>query len=408
VQRLLQVNPESIENSSTATLPNRFGHSFSRISVFPKAPTKLQAKLTVNTPGDQYEQEADRVADRVVNTPDSALGVNGTRGPAVQRACMECEEKARRMPEEAERQQMPQGDEELQRMPEGEEERQQMPQDEEEMMQLKASPHHKQSVPITTSRTIQAMRSGGQPLPKSLRNYLEPRFGHEFSQVRLHTDDRAIQASKEIGAKAFTLGKHIAFGERQFQPHSKEGKRLIAHELTHVVQQNSVSGLSQIPTIQRQLAPPGNCSQGMHDKMQRSVKAMCDHPSGRLCKSGESCHRLRQKINRNQLCSQYRRTINNVCYNGGDLGHQIAERDARRAQANCMALYRADPRCRQKKKPKKVSKKKGGSKALRFLGKGARFAAKAATPVIFVYDWYDKGFTEAANNALWPISELWD
>ena len=94
-------------------------------------------------------------------------------------------------------------------------------------------------------------------------------------------------------------------------------------------------------TVQRKLEPPGNCIQGIHDEMQRLVKAWCDHPSGRTCVPGESCNRILQKIRRNQLCAQYRRAINMECYDGGDLGHRIAEQDARRAQANCMALYRA-------------------------------------------------------------------
>jgi hypothetical protein len=94
-------------------------------------------------------------------------------------------------------------------------------------------------------------------------------------------------------------------------------------------------------SVQRKLEPPGNCIQGIHDQMQRLVKAWCDHPSGRTCVPLESCSRIQQKIRRNQLCAQYRRAINDQCYEGGDLGHRIAEQDARRAQANCMALYRA-------------------------------------------------------------------
>lgn len=103
-----------------------------------------------------------------------------------------------------------------------------------------------------------------------------------------------------------------------------------------------LAGMPSASTIiQRQLTPPGNCIQGIHDQMQRLVKQWCDHPSGRTCVPGESCHRLQQKIRRNQLCAQHRRAINDQCYEGGDLGHRIAEADARRAQANCMALYRA-------------------------------------------------------------------
>lgn len=108
------------------------------------------------------------------------------------------------------------------------------------------------------------------------------------------------------------------------------------------------------PSIQRDLTPPGNCIQGIHDELQRLVKAWCDHPSGRACTPGESCHRLRQKIRRNQLCAQHRRTINDRCYDGGNLGHRIAERDARRAQATCMALFRANCERQPEREPVRV------------------------------------------------------
>lgn len=145
-----------------------------------------------------------------------------------------------------------------------------------------------------------------------------------------------------------TYGSNSVFGAGEQRPHSTSGQRLLAHELVHVVRRTSTGGQglagapSLAPTIQRQLTPPGNCIQGIHDELQRLVKAWCDHPSGRTCIPGESCNRLRQKIRRNQLCAQHRRTINDQCYEGGDLGHRLAERDARRAQANCMALYRAE------------------------------------------------------------------
>jgi putative RNase toxin 16 of polymorphic toxin system len=101
-------------------------------------------------------------------------------------------------------------------------------------------------------------------------------------------------------------------------------------------------------TIQRELKPPGNCEQGIHDAMQRLVKAWCDPPhwwgsrgDWRHCTAGDRCNMLLEKIRRNQLCAQHRFNINRDCYDGGNEGHKIAERDARYAQANCMALYRA-------------------------------------------------------------------
>jgi hypothetical protein len=95
--------------------------------------------------------------------------------------------------------------------------------------------------------------------------------------------------------------------------------------------------------------------------MQKLVKAWCDPPDWwgsrgewRSCSADDRCNMLQEKIRRNQLCAQYRREINNECYDGGNLGHRIAERDARSAQANCMALYRA--KCEQKPPPVPVPK----------------------------------------------------
>ncbi|MEM7427981.1 MAG: DUF4157 domain-containing protein [Pseudomonadota bacterium] len=79
----------------------------------------------------------------------------------------------------------------------------------------------------------------GSPLPSSERNFFEPRFGRDFSNVRVHTDQRAGGAAQAINARAFTLGNNVAFGAGQFRPGTSPGRRLLAHELTHVVQQPS-------------------------------------------------------------------------------------------------------------------------------------------------------------------------
>lgn len=187
------------------------------------------------------------------------------------------------------------------------------------------------------------LASGGRPLPEATRQFYEARMGHDFSAVRLHHGVRANQLNGAISARAFTYRNHVWLGPNEGSAPSFT----LGHELVHVMQQTSLGGRGPAstsaapPSIQRRLLPPGNCIQGIHDGMQRAVKAWCDHPSGRTCTAGESCGRLLQKIRRNQLCAHYRRTINDTCYEGGDEGHRIAERDARRAQANCMALFRA-------------------------------------------------------------------
>src|SRR6185437_2409308 len=81
----------------------------------------------------------------------------------------------------------------------------------------------------------------GSPLPASVRSHMEPRFGASFDAVRVHTGDAAAQHSSSLDAHAFTVGQHIYFGRDKFQPHSAGGQELIAHELTHTIQQGAAS-----------------------------------------------------------------------------------------------------------------------------------------------------------------------
>ena len=81
------------------------------------------------------------------------------------------------------------------------------------------------------------LRSSGEPLDATTRAYFEPRFGHDFSGVRVHANPEAADSVRSVGALAYTVGPDVVFGAGQYQPHSFAGRRLIAHELTHVVQQ---------------------------------------------------------------------------------------------------------------------------------------------------------------------------
>jgi len=83
------------------------------------------------------------------------------------------------------------------------------------------------------------LRSPGLPLDPHTRGFLEPRFGHDFSKVRIHADDRAADSAAAANARAYTVGSHIVFGSGQYAPQTVPGKKLIAHELTHVVQQGA-------------------------------------------------------------------------------------------------------------------------------------------------------------------------
>jgi hypothetical protein len=87
---------------------------------------------------------------------------------------------------------------------------------------------------------VRALPTGdsGAPLPPSVRAFFEPRFGHSFAQVRVHTDTRAGATARSAAAAAFTIGDHIWFADGRYAPDSTDGRRLLAHELTHVVQQH--------------------------------------------------------------------------------------------------------------------------------------------------------------------------
>ena len=102
------------------------------------------------------------------------------------------------------------------------------------------SPSHARGV-----QTSEGLPFGGRPLDEETRAFFEPRFGYDFSRVRIYPDERAGDSARSMGALAYTTGANIAFDSGRYQPNTGEGRRLLAHELTHVVQQgqaNAVSG----------------------------------------------------------------------------------------------------------------------------------------------------------------------
>ncbi|NJM59163.1 MAG: DUF4157 domain-containing protein [Oscillatoriales cyanobacterium RU_3_3] len=105
--------------------------------------------------------------------------------------------------------------------------------------------------PIVT----EVLNSPSQPLDAETRRFMEPRFGHDFSQVRVHADDRADESSRAIGAIAYTVQNQIAFAHGNYAPESARGRQLLAHELTHVVQQRT-DVQQTAPLVQRQETAP--------------------------------------------------------------------------------------------------------------------------------------------------------
>jgi len=203
----------------------------------------LQAKLKIGQPGDIYEQEADQMAEQVMHMPE----------PQVQRQAEEEEETLQYKPlvnqitplVQVQRQEEPEEEEELfQAKPLAEEitplvQRQIEPEEEEEELQAKTTSGHLSEVTPNLESHILSLKGGGQPLSESERTYFEPRFGRDFSQVRVHTDNRAAESAQLVNARAFTVGHDVLFGAGQYAPESSTGQRLMAHELTHVVQQGN-------------------------------------------------------------------------------------------------------------------------------------------------------------------------
>ena len=184
VQRMLQTDAQEPEAELTGPASLRFAHDFSRIPIYPPAAGAIQTKLAINKLGDSYEQEADRIADQVMATP-AYTAVSGTP-PRIQRFSGQ-------------------------------------------------SNGQMDAVPASVD---QALASPGRPLDPALRQDMEPRFGYDFSRVRVHSDGAAAKSARDVNAHAYTVGRDIVFGAGRFAPDTKEGQHLIAHELTHVVQQS--------------------------------------------------------------------------------------------------------------------------------------------------------------------------
>ena len=199
-----EVRPAPPKNNarSIAAPSDRYAH----------APRVPQAKLTVGAPGDRYEQEADRVAAQVMQgsaaSGDAPASVTAPSPPKLQRMCAGCEQE----------------DEKIRRTPAA----------------AGLTP------PASTTAGIESMRPDGAPLPAATRAFFEPRFGFEFGGVRVHNDAHARATAMQLGAQAFTVGQDIYFAPGRFAPETTSGRQLLAHELTHVVQQSGAP-----PTIQR-------------------------------------------------------------------------------------------------------------------------------------------------------------
>jgi hypothetical protein len=242
IMRQAVANPQAASPRAILQLQRAYGN---------RAVTNLiQPKLKVGPVSDKYEQEADRMADQVLRMP--------SRRPAVQRQPLDEDEELLQGKPLVQRQPLDEDEELLQGKPLV----QRQPLDEDEELQMKPLIHPKRTPTWSNSpspivnrqssianptggfetnsnfeRRLSSAKGSGRPLPDQLRADFEPKFGVDFGNVRVHTDSSANQLNRQINAQAFTHGSDIYFGAGKYNPGSTAGKRLVAHELTHTVQQ---------------------------------------------------------------------------------------------------------------------------------------------------------------------------
>lgn len=160
-------------------------------------------KLTADTPGDAYEQEADRVAEQVTGIPEVQL----QHGCACGGECPQCKKE----------------------------------QEGHGFLQTKRIQSHDVDEAAALPGLQKVLSSVGRPLDPATRGFMEPRFGRDFSLVRVHDDARAADSARSIGARAYAAGHDLVFAASEYAPNTSAGKRLLAHELTHVIQQSAAS-----------------------------------------------------------------------------------------------------------------------------------------------------------------------
>lgn len=181
-----------------ATCSNNHYFSKSNEQEVSSANVVVQAALSIGAVNDPLEKEADTVADTVMRMPTHGL---------IQRKCTDCERKN-----------------EVQRKPLA------------SFIQKKGT-HGGTVASDSVSNNINSSRGMGNGLSGSTKNFMESRFGTNFSKVNIHTGREAMQMNRDLNAKAFTVGSDIYFNKGQYDPGSHKGKHLLAHELTHTVQQ---------------------------------------------------------------------------------------------------------------------------------------------------------------------------
>ena len=294
-------NPSLVSSAQQPKDGVSSGTAFSSSHDLSRILPRYQAKLSISQPGDAYEREADSIAQKVMGMGDRSIQQQATPQedeqlqlkpvgelitPLVQREEILEEEEELQAKSDGnlaiQREAMPEEEEEeLQMKPDGNfaVQREEVLEEEEEEIQAKSAVQRDGDGSLATgsdiSDKLHSRQGGGSPLSDDVRSFMEPRFGVDFSNIKVHTDGEAVQMARDVGAQAFAYGSDVYFGAGK----SPGNNELTAHELTHVVQQTgrmqrkcadcdeeqdlmrkedmvTHSSLTKVSSIQRQAAPP--------------------------------------------------------------------------------------------------------------------------------------------------------
>ena len=188
----------SLSLNRSAQLQHTLGNQALQAMLKSKSPDSIsiQAKPTADKTSDSYEQEADSVAEQVVHAQEPKLEPSCACGGT----CPQC-------------------------------------QNHQKPLQMKRVEHSSGIEAYAPPIVQEVLQSSGKPLDVNTRNFMESRFGYDFGAVRIHDDPKAAKTAEEVSARAYTVGHHITMNNSQYSPQTREGRKLLAHELTHVVQQ---------------------------------------------------------------------------------------------------------------------------------------------------------------------------
>ncbi len=235
----------------------------------------LQAKLRIGPANDRYEHEADRIADRVVSMTGSTIGGEaeaaysrpGNSAGRISRAPL--------VNSITQLQQNRKTENELQ--------------------------EKENTVSSSLETSLNSAKGNGRPLSGGERAYFEPRFGTGFAGVKIHTGSHAAQLSRSVNARAFTVGRDIFFGAGEYSPNTVQGKRLMAHELTHTVQQGA-SGAETINKVMLQRKGKGlSCDLGHLKAEYAAAPASCKSIQSKYCKKKYPTAKDIDQLHRNAI-----------------------------------------------------------------------------------------------------------